>query len=437
MKVVEKKLEDGRIQLDCVATKLEVDDAFKSAAFGFAGQMGLQPEQGKTIAQVAEERMGVKDLDSMVEAQAAEYLVPFALDKRNLTPAFPPKGQPQSAIKRGREYAFRVYVTPKPEYELTSYEPLEVTVQPYREPEDAVDAEIEKLAEQFAEYVEADPHPVGKGDNVLIAMQTYKDDKEIPGLCAEGRTYVAGVGYMPESFDEQIIGMSPGETKTFDFSGPGLDDDGNEIEEHFTSTVTVKAIQKRVISEVTDEWVQKYMPMFKSVEELRKQFGQEINKQARADYDQYVRQQVASANARRFQGKIEDPIYEAMQKMIVNNLRMQLNQQGISWETYLKENGGEQQLSMMLMMQTRETLVQGFALDAVFRHEKLSINSDDINDVCAMMNPQSPRAARNEMEQTGRNFALRESAERYKANKWLVEHAIISYPPEKEEEAAE
>ena len=59
--------------------------------------MGLRPEQGKTIAQVAEEKMGIKNLDSIVEAGAIQGLVPFALDKKNLIPSFPPSSATASS----------------------------------------------------------------------------------------------------------------------------------------------------------------------------------------------------------------------------------------------------------------------------------------------------------------------------------------------------
>ena len=74
MKVTQKKLGDGKVQLDAVATVDEVNRALQQAQVGFAQQMGLRPEKDKTVAQVAEEKMGIKDLDSIVESQAVEAL---------------------------------------------------------------------------------------------------------------------------------------------------------------------------------------------------------------------------------------------------------------------------------------------------------------------------------------------------------------------------
>ena len=74
---------------------------------------------------------------------------------------------------------------------------------------------------------------------------------------------------MPDGFDENIIGMNVGETKTFTFEGPGIDDDGNEIVETIECTVTVKEIQKKVVPAIDDAWVAKYMPMYKDAAALR------------------------------------------------------------------------------------------------------------------------------------------------------------------------
>ena len=85
MKVTQRKLDDGKLRLECVATPVEVNEVLQNAYIQFAQQMGLRPEKDKTVAQVAEEQMGIKNLDSIVQEQAIEGLVPYAIDKKNLT----------------------------------------------------------------------------------------------------------------------------------------------------------------------------------------------------------------------------------------------------------------------------------------------------------------------------------------------------------------
>ncbi|MDR2715440.1 MAG: trigger factor family protein, partial [Coriobacteriaceae bacterium] len=171
MKVTQKKLEDGKLHLEATATVAEVEQAFNAAQVAFAQQMNLRPQPEKTIDQVAEEVMGIKDLDSVVGAQAAEYLTPFALDKKDIVPAFPPKAVPASALKRGAEYRFTLDVEPKPHYELTSYEKVAFTMPPFGIDEREVENQLAQMADTYAEYRADDPRPVQDGDHVLLSIE--------------------------------------------------------------------------------------------------------------------------------------------------------------------------------------------------------------------------------------------------------------------------
>ena len=426
MKVTQRKLDDGRLRLECVATPTEVNEVLQSAYIQFAQQMGLRPEKDKTVAQVAEEQMGIKNLDTVVQQQAIDGLVPYAIDKKNLTPAYPPKAEHDHAIVRDREFAFAIVVLPKPKYELSSYEPVTITVQPFSVSEEEVQRHMDETAEHYAEYVAADPHPVVKGDSVKVKLVCSEGGKPMPGLTTDGRTYTTGAGYMPDGFDENIIGMNVGETKEFSFEGPSLNDKGEECTQKVDCVATVLEIQKKVTPEITDEWVQKYMPMYKSAEDFRNSIRESLEKQGREQYNDYNRQLAASQLAKRFEGSIPDDIYEAMREQLMINVRQTAQQQGKTLGAFIEEQGGQQQFGMMMMMQIRELLVQGFALDALFRHERLTLNDEDIDAACHLMNPQvNPKMLRQRLEQTGRGFMLREAAERLKANNWLLEHANI------------
>ena len=109
--------------------------------------MGVRPQPGKTIEQLCQEQMGIADLDKIVETSAIEVLVPRALDRRNLVPAFPPKATPATKFERGKKFSFTLSVTVKPTYELSSYDPVEVTVQPFVFDESPIEKQMEELAE--------------------------------------------------------------------------------------------------------------------------------------------------------------------------------------------------------------------------------------------------------------------------------------------------
>ena len=219
MKVVKKKGENGMIHLDVTASTAEVSEALNNAGVQFCNQMGIPPVPDKTPAQAAAEQMGIKDLDSLVVQQAVEALVPKAISKHNIQPAYMPIAQPKGIMRRGRTFQFELDVMPKPQYELTSYEPVSFTVDPFESDEEAVDREIAKMAEMYSGYVKTDDKPIEKGDNALLKIEAWKDGEVVPGLTVNQRTYSVGEGYMPVGFDDGIMGMVPGEVRTFKFEG--------------------------------------------------------------------------------------------------------------------------------------------------------------------------------------------------------------------------
>ncbi len=424
MKVTEKKLDGGLILLEAVASTAEVGHALTMAQYGFAQQMGLQPAPGKSVAQLAEEQLGIKDLDALVQQQAVEFLVPFAIDKRNIMPAYPPKPQAAAPLKRGQTFSFELRVAPKPDYELTSYDPVTITVPPFKLNDAEVDAQIEQLADSYATFEADEPHPVRAGDSFLLALEAFQNGERMENLSTEGRTYVTGMGLMPPSFEEQLIGMGVGEPKTFSFQMPGADDD-------IECTVTVKEMQKKVVPAIDDAWVAKNVPMYRDAAALRSSIEERMAADLRGQYENLKLTTAAAELAKRFKGRIDDAVYEATQQSIVGNLRAQLAQQGVPFEQFVQSQGGEQQFGMMMMLQTRATLVQGYALDALFRHEKMTLDDADLDAPAKAMNPQNPAAARRELEESGRGFALRELAQRMKANRWLLDHAeVIVKDPE-------
>lgn len=436
MKVKQVKKDGNDVVLEAVATPQDVAKVLQFAQEGFANSMGLMPEKGKTVAQVAEEKMGIKNLDQIVANEAAAALVPMALDKRDIIPAYMPKVESGGTLERGKEYRFKLSVALRPEYELTSYDPVTVEAVKFSVDESAVQAELDNMRQQYTAYVKDESadadHVVAPGDFVKIAIEaTGEDGKPFRGLSTTGRTYAVGAGHMPEGFDSQVQGMKVGEKKSITFDGPSFDDDFNETTERVDADVEILELLVEQTPEIDDEWVSKSMPWFKTAEELKTSIRKSIEVSLRESYDAYIRQAVAAEWAKRFQGKIADEVYENMMVQLRDGIRADLQRQGQDWDQFVEQNGGESNVSMMLMMQAREVIVQGYALDAVFRHFGLVATDSDYDQVCHAMNPQAdPRQLREQIELRGQGFALRESAERYKANVYAVEHADINYVEE-------
>lgn len=422
MKVTKHENEDGSYTLKATASPAEVGHAFNAAAGAFAMQMGLRVDPGASALDQVKERLNVPDPESIVRQQALEALVPHAVDKSGLVPAYVPRPKVDGQLVNGKEFSFEVTVTPKPEYELESYEPVSITMPPLKFPEEELDKAIEQLAESYARYItDLNDHPIAEGEGALIALKASMDGKVLEGLSTEGRTYVLGLGMLPADFDRQLIGMKPGDTKTFTISIPTSPSEASMM----TCEVTVKANQKKVVDEIDDEWVSKNMPFYSSAEDLRNGMRERMEADVDSQYEQLKVGRATEELIKRFKGSIPDPIYEATRETLIGNLNAELQQQGMTLDQFVAQQGGQEAFGMSTMMQVRQILVQGFVLDAVFRHEKLELTDADIDLTCASMDPQDPKGLRRRMEQNGFGYSLREAAERNKAGRWLAEHAQV------------
>lgn len=438
MEVVKKKGGEGTVILEATAKPTEVNEALRSAGVNFCRQMGLQPDPAKSPRQIAAEQMGVKDLDSVVRPAAIKMLVPPAIDKSGVNPAFTPDAQPATPLARNQEFKFTVNVTLKPSYELPDYSPITMTVDPYEVDEEAVDKQIAEMAKNFVKYETTDPHPVAPGDICLMKIECSKDGEVIEALSTDTRSYIVGGGFMPPTFDTHIHGMDVGETRSFSFEAPSVDVHGSEINEMYDATVTLLEVQKEVMPVIDDAWIAENLPAYRDLEDLRSAIRSNLDVETRASYQDYLRNVAASEISKRFDGKISDEIYDGTQNDMMTNLRYQVAASNMTWDQFVKQQGGEQQFQFMMMVQVRHQLIQGFSLDAVYRHEGLSYTEEDLDDVCRAMNPYQPEEMRKQMESDGYGYALREAAERFRACNYLVEHAtIIERDPDAEEEEGE
>ncbi|MFR5093097.1 MAG: trigger factor [Adlercreutzia equolifaciens] len=89
-------------------------------------------------------------------SNAIEVLVPRgARTAATFVPAFPPKATPTVKFERGKKFTFTLNVTVKPTYELTSYEPAEITVPPSLPSTTPINQQLEEIAKNSVTHVVA------------------------------------------------------------------------------------------------------------------------------------------------------------------------------------------------------------------------------------------------------------------------------------------
>jgi trigger factor len=431
MKVKKSETSDGKIELQITAPADKVAEAVRFIDFQLALQNGINPQENPNLAEAVKEKVGEAYYNSFIDFQVMNYLLPFAITQEKLAIIGQPKvTSPNSKLTPGKELTFAAVATPKPLYDLDDFSPVHIQLPKVKVSEAEINQQLLMLAENYATYEKTEEHPVKGDDDLIFSIKTVDaKGEEVKNLTAERRAYTMGKTFLPKEFDDNILGMEVGQTKTFSVTTPDFKKDPEDENEDgtFTFEVTILELQQRVIPAITDEWVTKNIPGLKSVPELH----EEIRKQGLAHHEQELSGMrsfaAASELAKRFKGSIPDEYYEMTRDDIVQGIQQNLASQNKTMQDFIKEQGGDQQFSMQLMMQTREVLTQGFSLDSLARHLKLEVTDADIAETFHLMAPGHEKEASMEFELTGRMYQVREAALRTKANNWLVENAEIEY----------
>ncbi len=147
---VEQIADNGEeIRLRVKATADEMTHAFTDGLDAFVVQYQLDSFEGATSADKIAVAMGEQDAQAAIYSAVINFLVPYALEEFGAAPLSTYGIESDDEPEAGKEYTFEMTVLLKPEFELTSYEPLEVIVSPAPcvEEED-IDKQVAMLARQ-------------------------------------------------------------------------------------------------------------------------------------------------------------------------------------------------------------------------------------------------------------------------------------------------
>lgn len=432
MKVEKVREKDGKLELLVEMTVAETARELQNAAANYLFKHGYSMDSidsSKTPIDVVKEQLGDMEASFVLDEAIMEHCAPFALTAALVDTIGSPVYRCSEHAMEGKEFKYQMVCVPVPEYELESYDAVSVSVPAYDVKEEEVDAEIARMAQAAAVPVTDTSHDtVVKGDKVELAMQTTMDGQPVDNLCTEGREYTTGVLAMPDDFDNAVIGMKVGQTKTFSFEGPDIvpDADGNVKMDTYKTTVTIKRIIDSVAPEPSDEWARTVKPGINTLEQLRDEVREKITAQHEDDFNRNAQLLVGNELAKRLVGDIPDLIYGVAMKEAKDNLSRELTSKGQTMDAFLEqENMTQDQLSNALMIQIRTQLTRQFAMNAYAKHFNMVVDEDDLNAFFESIAPGNANLAHADFNRDGRIYAAKCAALRLKAAKRAVKDAKV------------
>lgn len=161
---------------------------------------------------------------------------------------------------------FKAVFEVSPSIELGEYRGLVVK---YSEPvvsDEDVTGRVEEIRDSKAEYINIDPRPAEDGDYVLVNLKSIAG-AEKPVERDDLSLKIGDKDALP-AFNENLTGMTPGETKEFTVTYPENYAEESLSGKTVTFTMMLTALRKKELPDLNDEFA-KDLGDFQTLEELR------------------------------------------------------------------------------------------------------------------------------------------------------------------------
>jgi trigger factor len=356
----------------------EIDRAYEEIKKS-AKIKGFRP--GKVPRSVLE-KMFRKDVLADVSSRLIQSSFIDAVKEKDLRVVGRPKlDPPELDLSQPYKYAATVEVTPLiADLDLKGMK-LKRTTYQVSEPE--VDAQLKMLQKNLARLQKiADSRPVREDDHVLIDFAGFKDGKPFADTPkTENFTLRVGAGTVLKEFDQQLIGMTAGETRDFPVTFPS--DYGNKAlaGQTLTFKVTLSEIREEILPEINDEFA-KNAGRFETLEDLQRGIMANLTQGYEKRVEQELSEQIFTGLLERSQFEVPEALVELELDGIIEEAERSFSYRNKS----LQDAGLSREVIAEKYRDTAlKQVKRHLILSKIIDQEKLELSENELNEAIQKM----------------------------------------------------
>ena len=289
-----------------------------------------------------------------------------------------------SQIKKGEGFTATITVACFPIVEVKDYKGIEIEKVTQEVKDEDVENDLKQQQHRNARVVLVE-REAKEGDTVLLDYSGFVGDEQFEGGTAERQELKLGSGMFIPGFEEQLVGVTPGEKKdvvvTFPEEYHAADLAGKEAVFH----CLVHEIKEEQLPELDDEFA-KDVSEFDTLDELKASIREKLEKYAEAASvsqmkDKAIEKLVASNEVEVPAVMIEDEMSRMAQE-----LDQQLRYQGMSLGQYLEFVGKDMAAFRDELRPDAERQVKTrLLLMGIVEAEKIEVSAEELDEEIKVM----------------------------------------------------
>jgi trigger factor len=324
---------------------------------------GFRP--GKAPAKVIKQRYKEQILHDV-----AHDLIPRAVSDALREKGFEPVDTPdvrEVTLDEGRPLTFTASFDTVPEFDPGDLSTIALQRPSSKIEDEAVGLALQRLRDRAARFEPVEGRGVDHGDTVVVDLERGADKHNDISI-------EIGAKANPPGFDEQLLGLEAGATKSFSIHYPADYTIGELANTDVSYTVRVKGLKRRVLPELDDEFA-KDLGEFETLDALRARVREDLEHEARHAAERELRAELMKQLATRVPFDVPASMIEReLDRRLEEFARRLMDQQvdprqaGIDWNAFR-----ESQRDV-----ARDHVAAALALDEVTRREKLEATEEEI-----------------------------------------------------------
>ncbi len=418
-------LEGNRVKLHVAVPASEFESAINDAFRKLAREVripGFRP--GKAPRRILEARFGPE----IAREQALKDGLPNFYADAVVAEDLDAIAAPEIEITAGEEdgdVEFDAVVEVRPVVNLTGYDSLQVELDFTPPDDDTVQAQVDGLRERFADLAES-TEPLTDSDYAEIDISGSVGGEPVDALQATDFLYEVGSETVTPGLDAQLRGKKPGDIVEYTDELP--ERFGDRAGEEVAFRVLVKDAKKKVLPDLTDEWVSE-VTEFDTLDALRDDTRNRIEMVGKLQAQMALRERVLDELASLVPVEAPEPLVQQDMERRLHDLMHRLEAQGIDIPQYLMATGQDQATFVDgVRAGSTKAVLADLGLRAVVAHEEIEATEDELDaeiDRLAERLGEKPDRVRRDLGQRGVLEAVRSDIARGKALDFLIEHAAV------------
>jgi trigger factor len=418
------ELPDSRVRIDVGIEPDAVSERLNRAARQLGREMRIPGfRRGKVPAELVIQRVGREAVLEQALRDSLPEWYERALLETGITPVGDPKLDVSDLPEEGAELEFTIEVGVRPGAKLGEYRGLEVGRPEVEVPEEAVDAELDRLREGLASVSTVD-RAAGEGDLAVIDYEGTADGEPFEGGSARDLMVDLGDEGLMAEMRQALKGASAGDEVDVELTFPEDHRPEELAGKQATFAVTVKEVREKKLPELDDDFASEASE-FDTLAELREEISSRLAEALGRRADAEFREAAVDAAAEGTELELPDDIVHARAHEMWERFERQIQARGMDPAAYLKMAGKtREEFVHEAEDEARTALRREATLAAIADAEEIEVSDEELIEALGPgQGDEAPEKLLARLRDSGRDSLLRDELRMRKAADVVVDSA--------------